>query len=47
MSAAPPLYPDAPSANTQGPPRYGAGQPYTGPPYGGGGPVIIVQQEQQ
>ncbi len=55
----PPPYPEAPYANTQGPPQYPSGQPYMGqpymgppygggaPPYGGGAPIIIMQQPQQ
>ncbi len=49
---APPPYPAAPYANIQGPPQYlggqpNMGQPYVGPPYGGGAPIIIMQQQQQ
>ncbi len=29
----PPPYPEAPYANTQGPPQYPSGQPYMGQPY--------------
>jgi hypothetical protein len=46
-NVAPPPYLEAPNANTQGPPQYPGDQPNISPPYGGGGPIIIVQEPKQ
>jgi hypothetical protein len=44
---APPPYPEVPNANTQGSPQYSGDQPNISPPYGGNGPIIIVQEPKQ